>query len=165
MSSEKHFYRSGELAELAGVSSDTLRHYERKGVLARPLRKANDYRQYPASALERVRLIRRALAVGFTLDELAAVFSVRDSGGAPCREVRALAVAKLAELETRLYEMSELRNELRAVLKDWDSRLEQRAPGQRAHLLESLNAGTGQRGHRRRGSDNLSKKKREKQSR
>jgi hypothetical protein len=77
MSSEKHFYRSGELAELAGVSSDTLRHYERKGVLARPLRKANDYRQYPVSALQRVRLIRRAIAVGFTLDELASVFSVR----------------------------------------------------------------------------------------
>ena len=66
MSSEKSFYRSGELAELAGVSTDTLRHYERKGVLARPLRTANDYRQYPATALQRVRLVRRALSVGFT---------------------------------------------------------------------------------------------------
>ena len=45
MSSEKSFYRSGELAELAGISTDTLRHYERKGVLAHPLRKANAYRQ------------------------------------------------------------------------------------------------------------------------
>ena len=78
MSSEKSFYRSGELAELAGVSSDTLRHYERKGVLARPLRKANNYRLYPTSALQRVRLILRAIAVGFTLDELASVLSVRD---------------------------------------------------------------------------------------
>ena len=68
MSSEKSFYRSGELAELAGISTDTLRHYERKSVLALLLRKANDYRQYPASALQRVRLIRRAIAVGFTLD-------------------------------------------------------------------------------------------------
>ena len=78
MSSEKSFYRSGELAELAGVSTDTLRHYEYKGVLAHPLRKTNGYRQYPASALPRVRLIRRALAVGFTLDELAAVLHVRE---------------------------------------------------------------------------------------
>ena len=161
MSSEKSFYRSGELAELAGVSTDTLRHYERKGVLARPLRKANDYRQYPASALQRVRLIRRALAVGFTLDELASVLSVRDRGGAPCMEVRALAAAKLSDVETRLREMSELRKELRAVLKDWDIRLEHRAPGQRAHLLESLNAGrNGELGNRRRGSVNLAKKKR-----
>jgi DNA-binding transcriptional MerR regulator len=165
MSSEKSFYRSGELAELAGVSSDTLRHYERKGVLARPLRKANDYRQYPASALQRVRLIRRAIAVGFTLDELASVLSVRDRGGAPCMEVRALAATKLADVETRLREMSELRSELRAVLRDWDERLEHRAPGQRAHLLESLEAGhNGELGNSRRGSVNLAKKKREKKS-
>src|ERR1700730_16243192 len=98
MSSEKSFYRSGELAELAGISTDTLRHYERKSVLPRPLRKANGYRQYPASALQRVRVIRRALAVGFTLDELAGVLSVRDSGGAPCKEVRALAAAKLSDI-------------------------------------------------------------------
>jgi DNA-binding transcriptional MerR regulator len=165
MSSEKSFYRSGELAELAGVSTDTLRHYERKGVLSRPLRKANNYRQYPASALQRVRLIRRAIAVGFTLDELASVLNVRDGGGAPCMEVRALAAAKLSDVETRLREMAELRKELKAVLKDWDARLEHRAPGQRAHLLESLNAGrNGGLGNRRRGSVNLAKKKREKKS-
>ncbi len=165
MSSEKSFYHSGELAELAGVSTDTLRHYERKGVLSRPLRKANDYRQYPASALQRVRLIRRAIAFGFTLDELASVLNVRDSGGAPCVEVRALAAAKLSDVETRLRELSELRNELRAVLKDWDTRLKHRSPGQRAHLLESLNAGrNGGPGNLRRGPVNLAKKKREKKS-
>jgi DNA-binding transcriptional MerR regulator len=165
MSSEKSFYRSGELAELAGVSTDTLRHYERKGVLSRPLRKANDYRQYPASALGRVRLIRRALAVGFRLDELASVLRVRDSGGAPCIEVRALAAAKLLDIETRLREMTELRKELRAVLQDWDTRLKHRTPGQRARLLESLNAGRNEGlGNRRQGSVNLTKKKREKKS-
>lgn len=140
MSSEENFYRSGELAKLAGVSSDTLRHYERKGVLARPLRRANDYRQYPLSALQRVQLIRRALAVGFTLDELAAVLNVRDKGGAPCKEVRALAAVKLSELETQLREMSELRNELQALIKDWDQRLQHRSANQCAHLLESIGA-------------------------
>ena len=166
MSAENSFYRSGELAELAGVSTDTLRHYERKGVLARPLRKANDYRQYPATALHRVRLIRRALAVGFTLDELATVLSVRDRGGAPCTEVRALAAAKLAEVETRLREMAELRNELKTVLKDWDKQLERRTPGRRAHLLESLNAGNnGNCGDRRPVSQiHLSKRKKERKS-
>jgi len=166
MSPEKSFYRSGELAELAGVSTDTLRHYERKGVLARPLRKANDYRQYPATALQRVRLIRRALAVGFTLDELAIVLGERDRGGAPCMEVRTLAAAKLADVETRLREMAELRDELRAVLKDWDRRLARRAPGERAHLLESLNAGNnGNSGNRRRVSQiHLTKRKKEKES-
>jgi DNA-binding transcriptional MerR regulator len=75
---------SGELADLAGVSRDTLRHYERKGVLPRPLRSQNSYRQYPPEALQRVQLVRRALSVGFTLDELAKVLKVRDGGGAPC---------------------------------------------------------------------------------
>jgi len=165
MSSKKQFYSSGELAELVGVSSDTLRHYERKGVLAQPLRKANDYRQYPASALQRVRLIRRAIAVGFTLDELASVFNVRDRGGAPCMEVRALAAAKLSDIETRLREMSELRKELRAVLRDWDQRLEHLVPGQRAHLLESLNASrNGDLGNHRRGSINMAGRKRERKS-
>jgi hypothetical protein len=61
--------------------------------------------------------------------------------------------------------MSELRKELRAVLKDWDKRLEHRGIGQPAHLLESLNAGrNGELGSRRRGSVNLAKKKREKKS-
>ena len=80
-------------------------------------------------------------------------------------EVRALAAAKLSDIETRLREMSELRKELRAVLKDWDKRLEHRSQGQPAHLLESLNAGrNGELGNQRRGSVNLAKKKREKKS-
>jgi DNA-binding transcriptional MerR regulator len=141
MGVDKSSLGAGELARIAGVSTDTLRHYERKGVLARPLRAANGYRQYSPSALERVQLVRRALTVGFTLDELAKVLRVRDQGGAPCGEVRALAAAKLAEVETRLRDLRNLRNELRAVLMDWDTRLAQRGPGQRAHLLESLGAG------------------------
>lgn len=151
MSSEQSSYRAGELAVLAGLSTDTLRHYERKGVLAHPFRKANGYRQYPASAVRRVRLIRRALAVGFTLDELATVLKVRDHGGAPCAEVRSLAVAKLAEVETQLRETTALRNELRAVIRNWDARLTQRASGEPVLLLESLaGEGNGEANNRRR---------------
>ena len=129
---------SGKLAKLAGVSTDTLRHYERKGVLARPQRSRNGYRQYPASALDRVRLVRKALAVGFTLDELADILRVRDSGGAPCHEVRALAVSKLAQVESQLNDLIALRNGLRTTLKEWDRRLKRKSNGGRAHLLESL---------------------------
>jgi DNA-binding transcriptional MerR regulator len=62
--------RSAELARLAGVSTDALRHYERVGVLPAPQRTAGNYRVYPAIALDRVRLVRRALAFGFSLAEL-----------------------------------------------------------------------------------------------
>lgn len=79
---------AGELAAAVGVSTDTLRHYERKGVLPRPGRTANGYRHYPETALERVSMIRQALAVGFTLDELAAILNERDNGGLPCKKVR-----------------------------------------------------------------------------
>jgi DNA-binding transcriptional MerR regulator len=137
---KESFIRAGELAKAAGVSTDTLRHYERKGVLQRPRRAPNGYRQYPPEALDRVLLVRRALAVGFTLDELARVLSARDRGGAPCREVRALAAAKLAEVEERLAQLTELRGELRATLGEWDARLALTSDGGRAGLLEALAA-------------------------
>jgi DNA-binding transcriptional MerR regulator len=135
---KKGFLRAGELARAAGVSTDTLRHYERKGVLAAPRRSANGYREYPAEALARVLLVRRALSVGFTLDELAHLLRARERGRAPCREVRALAARKLAGVEERLRELAAVREELRAALADWDSRLAKTEEGGRARLLESL---------------------------
>lgn len=129
----------GELAKAAGVSADTLRHYEKKGLL-RPQRSRNGYREYPEHALERVRMIRQALAVGFTLNELTGVFKVFDRGGAPCQEVRALAATKLAEIEAHLEDVIVLRNELQASLKHWDARLAKTATGQRAFLLKALAA-------------------------
>lgn len=137
---KSEFMRAGELARSAGVSTDTLRHYERKGVLPRPRRSGNGYREYPRDALRRVLLVRRALAVGFTLDELARLLKARERGAAPCREVRALAVSKLAAVEERLRELALLRDELRATLDDWDLRLERAKGGERAGLLESLAA-------------------------
>jgi DNA-binding transcriptional MerR regulator len=132
------FLRSGELACLAKVSADTLRHYERKGLLAKPRRSHNGYREYPPNALDRVQLIQRALGVGFTLDELARIFKVRDHGGVPCHDVRSLAETKLAEVEDQLQALTLLRGDLRAMLNDWDTRMAARAPGERAGLLESL---------------------------
>ena len=150
---------SGELARLAGVSTDTLRHYERKGVLPRPTRAANGYRRYPPEALARVRLVRRALAVGFTLAELAAILRARDGGRAPCREVRALAAQKLAQVEARLEELLALRAELRATIKDWDARLKHAASGARAGLLEALAAqNVGARASRKRPFDTRGRK-------
>ena len=88
---------SSELARLTGVSTDTLRHYERKRVLPRPTRLSNGYRRYPAEAAVRVHLIQRALQVGFSLDELARSLGERERGGVPCRRVRALVADRLAE--------------------------------------------------------------------
>lgn len=146
--SKAEYLRSSELARLAGVSTDTLRHYERKGLLARPRRSANGYREYPASALDRVRLVQRAVAIGFTLDELARILSVRDRGGAPCHEVRALAGTKLAEVESQLDELNSLRDELQRLLRNWDTLLKQGSPSDRVGLLETLPESAPQRRRR-----------------
>jgi len=130
--------RSGELARLAGVSTDLLRHYERIGIMPRPERTLNGYRQYPATALDRVHGTRRSLTLGFSLPELARIFAIRDRGGAPCRKVRDLAEKKLRQVEQSLMEMKALRRQLRDTLLDWDRRLGKTPAGRRAGLIESL---------------------------
>ena len=136
-------WSAGELARLVGVSTDTLRHYERKGVLPAPRRLANGYRRYPHDALARVRTVRAALALGFTLDELASLLRARARGRPPCREVRDLAAAKLEAGERRLAELSRLLDVLREVLAAWDERLAGTPQGAAAGLLEALAAGHG----------------------
>ena len=132
------YLRSGELAKLTGVSTDTLRHYERMRVLPRPGRTSGGYRMYPPEAADRVRLVRRAIAIGFSLEELARVLWMRDRGGAPCRQVHALAVEKLAQLEERIAELVALRSELGAIVESWEKRLDRTPPGRQAGLLDAL---------------------------
>jgi len=131
------YMRSAELARLCGLSTDTLRHYERKGLL-RPGRSANGYREYPPHSADRIRLVQNALSVGFTLDELARLLKIREKGGAPCHEVRELAVAKLRDLDEQLRGLSALRSELRRMIGQWDMKLAATRKGDRAHLLDML---------------------------
>jgi DNA-binding transcriptional MerR regulator len=138
--------RSGELAALSGISTDTLRHYERIGVLPVPRRSDGNYRLYPAHALDRVRLIRRSLAAGFSLAKLARILKARDQGRPPCRQVRALMADKLSQLEREIADLLAMRDHLRTVLRDWDERLEQTPDGQPAKLLETLSIPTTPKG-------------------
>src|SRR4051795_11102548 len=133
--------RSGELAKLTGVSTDTLRFYERSRLLPFAPRAANGYRCYPPESLARVLLIRRALSLGFSVAELARILKARDSGGAPCKTVRALAGEKLEQIESQMKELIRFRKELTKVIKDWDSRLAHAHPGKPVPLLESIAIG------------------------
>jgi MerR family copper efflux transcriptional regulator len=134
----KSTYRSGELANIAGVSPDTLRYYERSGVLPLPQRTDSGYRVYPAQALQRVNLIRSALSIGFSIKELARIFKQRDSGSPPCHEVHQLAKEKLTQVEAQLHEFQCLRRNLQSTIRTWESKLSQTPAGQPARLLESL---------------------------
>lgn len=135
---DERMLRSGELARLAGVSTDLLRHYERIGIVRPPERAANGYRRYSMATLDRVCAARRALALGFSLPELVRIFAVRDRGGVPCQSVRALAEQKLRHVEESLVELRALRGQLRKILLDWDQRLGRTPAGRPARLLHSL---------------------------
>ncbi|MBV8516333.1 MAG: heavy metal-responsive transcriptional regulator [Acidobacteria bacterium] len=128
----------GEVANAAGVSVDTIRHYERVGVLRDVARDASGYRRYPPHTVERVRMIRRALTLGFTLDELSRIFRQRAAGKPPCREVRALADRKLAEVEERIAALTTVRAALVDTLSSWDDRLRDTPDGAFANLFETL---------------------------
>ena len=129
---------SGELARLAGVSTDTLRFYERLRLLPAAPRSASGYRLFPPQSLARVRLIRGALAMGFSVRELAEIFAERDRGGAPCHRVRELAQKKLAAVEASLRDLESWRRELKTTLASWDRLLKGTPRGQRAGLLEAF---------------------------
>jgi MerR family copper efflux transcriptional regulator len=105
----------GKLANAAGVGIDTVRFYERAGLLNPPRRTASGYRLYAASDVARLCFIRRAKALGFSLEEIAELLCLNDGGGRRSA-VRALAGRRLAEIEQKLTELSRMRDTLRHLV-------------------------------------------------
>ncbi|HYL93895.1 MAG TPA: heavy metal-responsive transcriptional regulator [Alphaproteobacteria bacterium] len=131
-------FRSGALARAAGLSADTIRYYEKIGVLPEAVRTESGYRVYPESALERVLVVQRALRVGFTLAELADLLKSRDAGGAPCQRVYRLAQDKLKQIKLELAALEDTEKYLKKMLAEWERRILSAGPGQKSHLLYSL---------------------------
>lgn len=149
------YLRIGELARLTNLSPDSLRHYGRLGLIV-ATRTPGRFREYTSAAVQRVQVIQAALAMGFSLEELARIFAARSAGQAPCRQVRKLAGDKLAELTRRLDELSRLRSHLERTLAIWDASLDRVPAGTPAHLLESLVAmGSTKRATRRSGTHRI----------
>jgi DNA-binding transcriptional MerR regulator len=128
----------GEVAKAAGVSADTVRHYEKIGVLPKAHRSPSGYRIYPQSAVERVAVVQRALRIGFTLAELSEVLKARDAGGAPCRRVFELAQMKLRGIVADIAALKQTERYLKKVLTDWEQQIQRAGKGERMHLLHSL---------------------------
>lgn len=106
----------GALARLAGVSVETIRFYERKGLVRRPPRPVKGFRVYPEDSVVRIRFIRQTQALGFTLQEIAGLLTLRVTPGTDCAAVRARAVVKLAKLEARLAEFERIRAALAKLI-------------------------------------------------
>ena len=106
----------GALAKQAGVGVETVRFYERRGLVRRPVRPRAGYRAYPDEAIGRIRFIRNAQALGFTLHEVKELLSLRVTAGTSCAAVRSRASAKVADVERRMAELERMRKALQSLI-------------------------------------------------
>lgn len=106
----------GKAAVRAGVGIATLRFYERRGLIDQPPKPAHGYRIYPAETVERIRFIRQAQEIGFSLQEIAELLSLRADPDADCADVRARAIGKRDEVLARLERLQRIRDALEALI-------------------------------------------------
>jgi DNA-binding transcriptional MerR regulator len=128
----------GEVAARTGETRDTIRYYERIGLVPKPIRTEAGYRQYREGIVNRLALIRNAQRFGFSLREIARFLGIRDGGGKPCHDVRVAAQRMLEAADRQITEMLETRKQMRATLKAWDAKLAATPASQPALLLDSL---------------------------
>ena len=124
----------GRLAKEAGINLETVRYYERLRLVPKPPRTASGYRMYPPDAVRRLRFIRRAQELGFSLREIRELLSLRSSPSATSAAVRARAEAKIADIEAKIRTLEAMRQCLRNVAQTCDGC----APLSECPILESL---------------------------
>lgn len=107
----------GRIASRAGVGIDTIRFYERRGLLPKPRRTDSGYRLYPPETVTRLRFIRRAKALGFSLDEIVTLLALQDTGG-PKAKVKAITHRKLEQVEAKIADLERMRDVLRELDND-----------------------------------------------
>jgi len=134
--------RCGELARLAGISPDTIRYYERSGLMPPAPRSTSGYRLFPLKSIVRVKSIRSALSIGLSVRELREIFSERNRGGAPSKRVRRLVGDKLRALESRIRDLTILRRQMSRIIAEWDSVLRDAPQNKQArNSLDKLRPG------------------------
>ena len=107
-----------QTAQEAGVNVQTLRYYERRGLLPRPRRRSSGYREYEANDVRVVRFIKRAQELGFSLDEVEQLIRLRGVTSAERHRVRAIADGKIAEIDRKLARLKSMRRALAGLVAD-----------------------------------------------
>ncbi len=102
----------GKLAKAAGVGVETVRFYERKGLIEQPRKPEGGFRTYPEQTLKQIQFIKRAQTLGFTLKEITHLMTIRD---APCSEVYQLSMGRLSEIEEKISDLVKLKSALRKL--------------------------------------------------
>ncbi len=124
----------GEAARQGGVSVEAMRYYERQGLLAAPDRDANGYRRYTPAAVRRIKFIKRAQDVGFTLRDIGDLLFLKVDPGASCSDVRDRARAKLGEIDEKI----EVLMRMRFALAEWTDACPSEAPVSECPILDAL---------------------------
>ena len=106
----------GELARAAGVGVETIRFYERRGLIERPARPAGGFRAYPRAIVSRLTFVREAQELGFTLREVRDLLALNENPQTDCAAVRGRAAAKLAQIEASMVRFARMRETLRELL-------------------------------------------------
>ena len=105
----------GRLAKQAGVNLETVRFYERRGLLPKPPRSASGYRLFPSDAAQRLRFIRRAKELGFSLKEIRELLSLRVSRTTTSRDIRTRAEVKIADIDAKIKSLESIKKTLRKL--------------------------------------------------
>ncbi|HZF39749.1 MAG TPA: heavy metal-responsive transcriptional regulator [Blastocatellia bacterium] len=132
-------FHIGEVATRSGVSIDTIRYYERRRLLPRAERSRGGFRLYGPEAVERLRFIKQAQEIGFSLDEIGDLLAT--GGAAECRKVRDLLSAKLEEVDARIQAMRKFRRSLANHLAACESELKERGNAARCPVVIEIARG------------------------
>lgn len=127
---------AGEAAKTLGVGVQTLHFYEKQGLIPAPARSEGGYRIYTPEIIERVRFIRKAQALGFSLDEVRDIFGLVRRGSSPCGRVQARLAEKLREVDRRLEELQGFRAELASLVAQAAELSKHEAAGQVCSIVE-----------------------------
>ena len=128
--------RTAEVARQAGVNVETLRFYERNGILPEPPRRASGYREYPPEAVRRVRFVKRAQELGFSLREIKELLDLTTVPRAKAGKVRQMAEAKIAEIDHKIRDLQAMKATLEGLLCACDGR----RPLAACPIIESLSS-------------------------
>jgi MerR family transcriptional regulator, copper efflux regulator len=106
----------GEAAQEAGVNVQTLRYYERRGLLPKPPRRSSGYREFPADAVRVVRFIKRAQELGFSLDEVEELLRLRRHSGRNRQRIRAVAEERIRHIDQKIRELQRMKGALQTLV-------------------------------------------------
>ena len=126
----------GQVARAAEVGVETVRFYERQGLLAEPPRRASGYRMFPPEAVRRLRFIRRAKSLGFSLKDIKGLMDLRLDPEATCADIKRRASEKIAEMEQKITSLEKMKQALGCLVSDCDSKGKRRT--EECPILNSL---------------------------